>query len=90
MDLPCFFMKETLIHVVVVGRLWSSTSDLVLSQMYVNALIKKAGIFAGGLKLDKCKTCFEKAVAIMPDSTDIFVHRARVSGEAVVCGGVYM
>ena len=48
-------------------------------QMYVNALIKRAGIFAGQQNMDKCKTCLEKAFAICPDSIDILVHRARVS-----------
>ena len=47
--------------------------------MYVNALIKKAGIFAGRQSLDKCKTCFEKAENLAPNSIDILVHRARVS-----------
>ena len=46
--------------------------------MYVNALIKKAVIFAGGMEMDKCKACFEKALAIDPGSGDVFVHRARV------------
>ena len=47
--------------------------------MYVNALIKRAGIFAGQHNLNKCKTCLEKALIISPHSTDILVHRARVS-----------
>ena len=47
--------------------------------MYVNALIKRAGIFAGRQSLNKCKVCLEKATAIAPDSIDILVHRARVS-----------
>ena len=52
--------------------------------MYVNALIKRAGIFAGRQSLDKCRTCLEKAVSIDPDSIDILIHRARVSSPAVV------
>ena len=47
--------------------------------MYVNALIKRAGIFAGRQSLNKCNVCLEKAAAIAPDSIDILVHRARVS-----------
>ena len=49
-----------------------------IPQMYANALIKKAGIYAGQLNLKKCKTCFEKAMAIAPDCTDLYVHKARV------------
>ena len=52
---------------------------IVCVQMYVNALIKRAGIFAGQHNMDKCKTCLEKALAICPDSIDVLVHRARVS-----------
>ena len=51
----------------------------VCVQMYVNALIKRAGIFAGQQNMDKCKTCLEKALAVCPDSIDVLVHRARVS-----------
>ena len=46
--------------------------------MYVNALVKKAGVFAGSFEMDKCKACFEKAQAILPASTDILAHRAKV------------
>jgi len=46
--------------------------------MYVNALLKKAGVFAGQFQMEKCKTCFEKALAIDPNCIDIFIHRARV------------
>jgi import receptor subunit TOM70 len=52
------------------------------SQMYVNALIKRAGIFAGQQNMDKCKTCLEKALAVCPDSIDVLVHRARVCLES--------
>ena len=48
-------------------------------QMYVNALIKRAGIFAGQQNVDKCKTCLEKARVLSPHSVDILVHSARVS-----------
>ena len=52
---------------------------LLIVQMYVNALIKRAGIFAGQQNMDKCRTCLEKASALCPDSIDVLVHRARVS-----------
>lgn len=47
--------------------------------MYVSALVRRAGIFAGSGEMDKCKTCFEKALAIDPNAVDIYIHRARVS-----------
>ena len=50
-----------------------------LLQMYINALLKRGGIFAGHFETEKCKTCFEKALAIDANCTDVFIHRARVS-----------
>ena len=47
--------------------------------MYINALLKRGGIFAGHFETEKCKTCFEKALAIDANCTDVFIHRARVS-----------
>ena len=47
--------------------------------MYINALLKRGGIFAGHLETEKCKTCFEKALAIDANCIDVFIHRARVS-----------
>ena len=48
-------------------------------QTYINALLKKGGIFAGHFETQKCKTCFEKALTIDANCTDVFIHRARVS-----------
>ena len=47
--------------------------------MCVSALVRRAGIFAGCGEMDKCKTCFEKAMAIDSSAVDVFIHRARVS-----------
>ena len=47
--------------------------------MYINALLKRGGIFAGHFEAEKCKTCFEKALTIDASCTDVFIHRARVS-----------
>ena len=48
-------------------------------QMCVGALVRRAGIFAGGGQMEKSKTCFEKAMAIDSNAVDIYIHRARVS-----------
>ena len=50
-----------------------------LLQMYINALLKRGGIFVGHFETEKCKTFFEKALAIDANCTDVFIHRARVS-----------
>ena len=57
------------------------------SQMYANALIKKAGVLAGHFEKAKCQQCFDKALAIDPDCIDVNIHRARVSlaGSHVAC-----
>ena len=47
--------------------------------MYINALLKRGWIFAGHFEAEKCKTCFEKALAIDANCTDVFIHRTRVS-----------
>ena len=47
--------------------------------MYINALLKRGGIFAGHFETQKCKPCFEKALAIDANCTDVFIHRARLS-----------
>ena len=53
--------------------------------MCVSALVRRAGIFAGSGEMEKCKTCFEKAVAIDSNAVDIFIHRARVSSHNRYC-----
>ena len=50
--------------------------------MCVSALVRRAGIFAGGGEMEKTNTCFEKALAIDSNAVDIFIHRARVSAHA--------
>ena len=35
-------------------------------------------MFAGHFEAEKCKTCFEKALVIDANCTDVFIHRARV------------
>ena len=47
--------------------------------MYISALIRKAGIFAGEGEMEKCKTCFDRVLAIDQKSGDAYIHRARVS-----------
>ena len=47
--------------------------------MYTNALVKRAGIFAGLGEVEKCQTCFTKALAIDSNCADVFIYRARVS-----------
>ena len=53
---------------------------VVLMQMCVGALVRRAGIFAGEGHIEKSKTCIEKAEAIDSNAVDIYIHRARVSG----------
>ena len=47
--------------------------------MAINALIKKASIFAGDTDLDKVKTCFDKCFVLDSGCPDALIHRARVS-----------
>ena len=70
---------STVHYIVLHWLVVASYTVCTCFQMYVNALIKRAGIFAGQQSLGKCKTCLEKAAAISPTSIDILVHRARVS-----------
>ena len=56
-----------------------SLSCMSILQMYTNALVKRAGIFAGLGEIEKCQTCFSKALAIDSNCADVFIYRARVS-----------
>ena len=47
--------------------------------MRINALIKKAKIFAGSFQTQKCDECFEKAHDIDANCVDVYIHRAMVS-----------
>lgn len=47
-------------------------------QVYADAHVKRAAIFAGLCQLEKCREEFDKAVEMKPDHPDIYIQRARV------------
>ena len=51
--------------------------------MCVGALVRQARIFAVLGRMEKCETCFQKALAIDSTAVDIFIHRARVRASRV-------
>ena len=57
---------------------YQPNNSQLLSQVYADAHVKRAAIFAGMCQLEKCQEEFERAVAIKPDHPDIYIQRARV------------
>ena len=51
----------------------------VTLQMAINALIKKASIYAGDSDMDKVKACFDKCFVLESSCPDALIHRGRVS-----------
>ena len=47
--------------------------------MVINALIKKASVYAGNSEMDKVKSCYDKCFVIDSQCPDALIHRARVS-----------
>ncbi len=47
--------------------------------MAINALIKKASVYAGESDMDKVKGCFDKCFVLEASCPDALIHRARVS-----------
>ena len=46
--------------------------------MTINALIKKASVYAGNADMDVVRVCFDKCLALDPACPDALLHRARV------------
>lgn len=46
--------------------------------MAVNALIKKASVYAGNHGMDEVTTCFDKCFQLDPECPDALLHKARV------------
>lgn len=58
-----------------------TNSKDISTEMVINALIKKASVFAGNSELEKLKSCFDKCLVLDSTSPDCLMHRARVNLE---------
>ncbi len=57
----------------------SNCDCFLFLQMYTNALVQRASMMALHGEMEKCRTCFTKALAIDPNCADVYIYRARVS-----------
>ncbi len=76
----CTVNHEAFLIQLYIGDLLYGQWLFLLLQMYTNALVQRASMMALHGEMEKCHTCFTKALAIDPNCADVYIYRARVSG----------